>query len=112
MIELREIERQMFFADLMKRPSDAALEQRERAFNRVGVHVAAHIFSLRMFDALMIEFRRKSDIRHAVVSIDGRANYNVVSDDALQVLSRDALDNLRANVAATLNQCDNGAVTE
>jgi hypothetical protein len=42
--ELRQIQRQVFFAHVVIRPDDLALQQSLEAFDVVGANLAAHIF--------------------------------------------------------------------
>src|SRR5579863_3504026 len=50
-LELRNIERQILFADLMERADHAALNQRPEALNRVGVNCADNVFTLGVVDS-------------------------------------------------------------
>jgi hypothetical protein len=54
-LELRDVERQVFPADLVVRADHAALEQRPEAFNRVGVDCADHVLLGGVVDGLVRE---------------------------------------------------------
>jgi hypothetical protein len=49
-LELRNIQREVFGADLVERAHHAALKYRPEAFNRVGVDRAYNILALAMID--------------------------------------------------------------
>jgi hypothetical protein len=56
-LELRDVERQVFPADLVVRADHAALEQRPEAFNRVGVDCADHVlFAVMVNGAMRVGF--------------------------------------------------------
>jgi hypothetical protein len=48
-VKLRQIQREIFLADIMIRPDDPALEQCPEAFDIVGKYFAANILALAMF---------------------------------------------------------------
>jgi hypothetical protein len=52
-IELRQIPLQVGLADVLIDPIEAALQDREVAFDGIGVHIAAHVFGLSVIDGLM-----------------------------------------------------------
>jgi hypothetical protein len=52
-LKLRDVERQIFLADFVEAPDDAALEDAPETFNRVGVKRADNVVALAMIDALM-----------------------------------------------------------
>jgi hypothetical protein len=52
-IGLREIPLQVGLADVLIDPIEAALQDREVAFDGIGVHIAAHVFGLSVIDGLM-----------------------------------------------------------
>jgi hypothetical protein len=112
MVKLCEIQRQMLFADMMKCPNNAALEQREKSFDSVGgdepVLFAPDIFLRTVLDDVVIELRFKSAIGKIVVGVHVGANRHVVFDDLLEILSRHMAHDLAANLAASFKQGNNG----
>src|SRR6266581_1898574 len=52
-IEFRNVPLQMLFTNMVIRPNQTTLEQREKAFNGVRVDRAAHVFTFAMPDRLM-----------------------------------------------------------
>jgi hypothetical protein len=52
-LKLREIKREIFFAYVVKRSDDSALEQTPKAFDVVRMDLAAHVFMLAMLHGLM-----------------------------------------------------------
>jgi len=55
-LELRDVERHIFGADLMEAADDPALEDAPKTFNRIGVHRADNILLAVVIDRLMIVF--------------------------------------------------------
>lgn len=54
-VELGKIAVQVLLRDVMERPGDPTLENAKIAFNRVCVHVTAHIFAGRVIDLVAAE---------------------------------------------------------
>jgi hypothetical protein len=53
-LEFRDVERQIFGADLVERADDATLEDRPKAFNRIRVHSANNVLAALMVHALVL----------------------------------------------------------
>ena len=90
-IELCEVARQMRFADVVKRPVDAAFEQREMAFDRVGMREAAEpdVFLGAVIDARMAgEFVADRPVNRAAVRHQVRFAIGVLDEDRAQVCAR------------------------
>ena len=49
-LKFRHVERKILFADLMKRPDHATLEDRPESFNGVGMHRTDDVLPLRVID--------------------------------------------------------------
>ena len=76
-LEFRDVERQIFGADLVERADDATLEDRPKAFNRVGMDSADNIMTRGVMDGFMVE-AGQSIINSALVSRK-QAHFMVVS---------------------------------
>lgn len=55
-LEFSNVERHVFAADLMEGADDAALEDRPKAFNRVGMDCSDYVLALGVVDDAMGEF--------------------------------------------------------
>src|SRR2546430_1601017 len=51
--KLRQVQRQVVFADIVKGSHDATLQQTPKAFQIIRVNLAAHVFAAIMVDGLM-----------------------------------------------------------
>lgn len=65
--KLGHVERKILFADLMKRPHHATLEDRPKALDGVGMHSTYHILPLSMVDDLMRVFLMQLPIAHPLI---------------------------------------------
>jgi hypothetical protein len=66
-IELCEVAVQMRLAAMLVDANQAALENREEAFKRVGMHVAARPFAFRVIDEFMFGGEREALVMHRAV---------------------------------------------
>ena len=74
-LEFIQIGRKMLRTDLMIRTNNRPLEERERAFDRVRMHVAAHPFVSGVVDALVL----------GLLVFDALVGYKVVGIDGLSI---------------------------
>src|SRR5229473_6731696 len=68
-LELRDVQRQIFLADLVEGADHAALDDRPEAFNGVGVDRADNVMPARMVNDAM----RKSEVKPIVAFVIVRA---------------------------------------
>ena len=81
-LKLREVQREILFADVMVCAYDTALEERPEVFDVVRVNLAAHIFALTVADRIVREAHR---VQVAVSGkIIGRDQINVAADRLLR----------------------------
>ena len=80
MIELREIKRQMLFADLVKCSDNSALQEREAAFNGVRVRSEIALFTRVLFPRMLHWFVREDSRHWPITEIIIRAYNRAVLD--------------------------------
>lgn len=106
-IELGEIPLQVLLADVVIHADDSALQNREIAFDRIGVRVAAHVFLRGMIDGLMAgETFSRFPIDAALVSTQVRLRRDLFSEDGLEVRGVHFCDMEGRDAALALDQCD------
>src|SRR6266513_1869820 len=106
-IELGDVTLKMLFANMVIRPDQAALQKREEAFNRIGVHDAAHILKLSMIDGVVTgELPAEFGIDAAFIGHEVRIALNLAHQDRLQGLGIHAVDVEGTHVPTTLDQCN------
>lgn len=108
--KLRQVQRQVVFANVMKCSHNAALHQRPETFNIVRVHLAAHVLPAAMAARLM---RNPTPIQRVIAGmlvcgdqIDALGNG--LTDEAIQDGASDILNDLRRDVALPCNRADHG----
>jgi len=69
-LEFRDVERQIFGADMVEATHNAALQQRPEAIDCLGMDQSAHIFTAPVADGLMRELWRETDVAAMFVSGD------------------------------------------
>src|SRR6185312_17572361 len=86
----------------------AALEDRKVAFDRIGVHVAAHVFVVRVGDGFMgREFFADAHVEAAFVSMQARFAGDIVSHDLVDAFAVGISGIERAHSAAAFQQRHN-----
>jgi hypothetical protein len=108
-LKLREIEREIFFAYVVERADDSALQQRPERFKIVGMHFAAHVLARFVIHVLV----RECLIQLLIASsfIRGDQTYLVrdrIADETAHGLSRSIFDDLTDDIALARNRADNG----
>src|SRR5713101_5971330 len=82
---------------------DAAFQDREITFNRVGMHVAAHIFADAVIDGIVLLIQAAKALRCcAFVGINNGRAVKLGLKDRSQVLGVDLGDMMRANATLAL----------
>ena len=106
-IELGEVAVQVSLADVVEGAVNATLEEREMAFDRVGMHEAAepHIFLGGMVDAGMAgELIADLRVDRAAVGHHVRFARGVLDDDGAKVLARHVGDMKAPGLTVSLDQ--------
>jgi hypothetical protein len=105
--EFRNIERQIFAAHLVISPNDAALDERPKALNRVGVNRADNMLADGVIDRLMRETVLQSHIAGIGVSAE-QANSvrNGLADKGFECETARIVDNPSDDVAFTTHRAD------
>ncbi len=85
------------------------LYQTPEVFNRIRVHLAAHVFN-GMVNYFMLKVLVESDIRPESVSVKRRANFDVLTNQWLHGRLAPFVYDLGANLPAALNEADNGSL--
>src|SRR5215510_14958664 len=89
----------------MIRPGDPAFEDREVAFNRVGVHVAANVLASRVTNDRTRTLARLHTTKCLViVRVESGIVVQLLLKDCADVLRCDGRNMMRANRPAALNQ--------
>jgi hypothetical protein len=105
-LAFRDVERQIFCADLVVAADNRPLEDRPEAFNRVCVNGADDIFADLMLHGLMRvvahSFERKAFIRRQQADLAG----NRFADESLNLGFADALQHADDDVALALDRAD------
>lgn len=82
--KLIQVERQVLFRDMMKRPSNPAFEQRPNGFDAVDVDIPAHV-GLGVIDGLMFKLGPiEPVVRQELVGVDFRAPLGVEANKPRQ----------------------------
>src|SRR5580693_6706459 len=110
-VKLREIQRQMLFADMVECSDHATFKQAEKSFNTIGsdhpILFAESIFAHCMLNCMMLIFRFQTTITTMLVRMNFGASRNIFTNSGLQSLASDALHHLAANATAAFKQCNN-----
>lgn len=110
-IELGEVAEQVLLSAVLVDAFHAALEDREEAFNRVGVNAAADIFAGGVLDRLMgRKLGAGLGVEAAFVGVEDRRAANVGDDDLADRGRISAIDVEGANRATALDQRDDRAL--
>ena len=107
-LKLGDVQRQIFFADLVKRADNAAFENRPEAFNRVGVNCANNVLA-----HFMVHFLARILPQSVINAVGvGRQQANFVGNnfahETLRGLGRNAFQNAGDDVALALYGTDDG----
>jgi hypothetical protein len=104
-IEFGQIALQVLLADVVIRPRNAALKDREVAFDRIGVGIAPDVFADTVVDRLMAgEIRPENTVLPLAISHKRRASVKLRGQDRAQGRGRHFRDMVRADLAATLDK--------
>lgn len=105
-LELSDVQRHIFLADLVERADDTALEDRPEAFNRVGVNCTYNVLAKVVLDALA---RILSQAIVNLISVGcEQANFlgNHFAHECLGVLFGDMIEHAGDDIALALNGTD------
>jgi hypothetical protein len=106
-LELGEVEREIFLADMVEAAHDAAFEETPERFEIVGVNLAAYIFTLSVADGFVREvFLQKAITRVFVSSDQIHRLTDCLSDERIQRDRVRVLDNLTDDVALPADSAD------
>ena len=111
--ELRNIQRQILFAELVIAAHDSAFQQRPEAFDVIRVNIPAHVFMRLVVYVLMRESLREFLIARAFVcgnQIDF-IRYGL-AHELRQSFSRSIVDNLASDVALAGDRTDDGGFVQ
>jgi hypothetical protein len=111
-LELRNIQRQVFLADLVERADTAPFEDRPEAFNRVRVNCTNDVFAAAVLDDGVRVFLIQMPVAGPLVSHE-KADFvrHGFTNEAGQDFCADSLDNAGDYVAFTLHRADHGRLT-
>jgi hypothetical protein len=106
-LELGDIERHVFRADLVERADNAALEDRPETLNRVGVDRADDVLALAVVNDTMREFFVERAIADKCIGAE-QANFlgNRAAHESGKGTGIDAIDNSRHDPALALDRAD------
>ena len=99
---------QMMRTDVLKNTIHAAFEDAEKAFDRIGVGIAAHVFASRVIDRLMVKERLADFLILArIIGHQARALGDVLAKFGFQRVGGHIGHMERAHLAAALDQREN-----
>lgn len=105
--KLRQVQRQVFFAHVVKRAHDATLQQAPKAVQIACMDVATDILTLFMVDRLMRKFTLQSGISHVLISgYQRHAFIHRLPNEAVQRLTIRVFDDLADHVALASDSAD------
>lgn len=105
-IELSQVAVKMLGIDVLINADDAALEDREKPFKRVGMHVAARPFKLGVIDTLMFGKTTEFEVlRHVANEAAILAHHRPQMPSNATMIERDG-----ANIAATFDKAQDARV--
>jgi len=108
-LKLREVERQILFADVVIRPDDSALEQRPERFDVIGMNFATHVFERLVIHGLMRECLIECLITRALVSRDQINLFrNHLADETGHGFHRSIFDDLASDVTFARDRAGDG----
>ncbi len=106
-LKLRNIERQILFADFVECPDTSALNQRPKALDRIGVDRADNIFALGVVNNSVRIFFSEMFVTDPLI---GNQQTNLVRNgflrEAFEGRSADILDNRSDHIALTFHRAD------
>lgn len=110
-LELCDVERQVFFADLMIGADDTALNQRPKAINCLSVHRTDHVFASGMINRLMRIFLAEVLVANPLIAAQ-QADLigNGLTDEAFQSRGLNILDDAGDNVAFAADRTSNDSL--
>jgi hypothetical protein len=100
-LHLRQIPGKMLGRDLVPRSHDAALEQRERRFDGIGMHVAFDVNASRMLDGFVLRPHVAEQGRRGIVQRT-RVTAGIVRNDHFYRAANVLLDELRQRAALNI----------
>jgi hypothetical protein len=108
-LELREVERQVFLADVMVRPDHAAFEQAPERFDVVRVDFAAHVLARAVADDFVWKEMSQIAVSAPFIRCDQGdfLRYGCL-DKAAQRIGGSVFDDLANDVALAGDRADNG----
>jgi hypothetical protein len=108
-LELSQVERQIFFADMVKLAHDAALQERPKRINARSVNQSAHVFALPMSYALVVVLLIEQTIAGMFISREKRNLWtNGLAHKSIQGRGVRVFNHLANDVALTSDRADNG----
>lgn len=108
-VKFRGVALQMLRANVVERADDAALEDREKAFNRVRVNVASDVVSFGVGDmAVTRKMLVNALIARKFIGHDGCRGLDLSLKDRLQGSAVNRCNMVRAHIPAALHQRENG----
>lgn len=111
-LELSNVQRQIFGADLVERPDDATFKDRPETFNRVRVQRANDIFASGMIDGLMREVLPEVLIADPLVSHEqSDLGRNRLVDECFERASLHICDNASDHITFAADSADDGRLT-
>jgi hypothetical protein len=110
--KFREIEREIFLADMVKASHDAALEQAPEAINAPGMNQPAHVLTLTMLYRFVVVVTIKQTIAGMLIGSDKR-NLLVyrLANEAIKRTGVGAFDHLANNVPLARDRANDGDFT-
>ncbi len=111
-VKFREIAVQMFLGAVLVDALHAALENREEAFDRIGVNITTHIFAARMSHGFRSrEVFSNFDVVFAFIGMQARFAGDVAFYNRIDSRSISGCRMKRAHITATLYQRYHGSLT-
>lgn len=107
-LKFRDIERQILFADLMKRPHHTTLEDRPEAFDGIGMDRSNHILPLRVIDDLVWIVLAELSVSHPLIGYQQTdVICNGFPNKAGQRFGFDVRNDASHHIALALNRSSN-----
>ena len=110
-LELSDVQRQVFGADVVISANDAALQDRPEALNRVRVDRADNVFASAMPNDAMREFAMQMPVAAMLVGGDqADLGRDSLADEAVQGVRIGASDDASHDIALALHGTDHGSL--
>jgi hypothetical protein len=111
-LKLREVEREIFLTHVMVRHDDSAFEQRPEGIERLGMHFAAHIFTLHVINGHVRKHTIQVLIANILIGRDqGHFVADRLADESFQGSRGRIFDDLTDDIALARNRTNDSDFT-